>query len=379
MAGVCAPTAGAGAPGAAAPVDALPPAAAAPVDALPSTAAPSSPPPPESATPRCIVTAFRRPYLAPGCAVFADFFGLASIVPTLPVFLLAWASSQGVVGDEGAQWARRWVGAILTAQSFAKMPGHLFWGVQSAKLGSRKALTVVMLLNVTFFAVTALFSIDGIPLGAVAALLAVRLLAGFAVPTVPAFVFLFDRQEPGPALVASIGKFGGFILSGLTLGGAAVAVPFGEPFAIWGGVMGLSTAIALLALLPVYFAPPVLDNIVAMRKNKPEGIRRALATRARSYCSGLVSSSLRLSLVSSPSPLPLLSSLLSTHSPCDPLRRGRRPTCLRATGVHLARADVVCERLDGGHPGSAARRPLRALLRLQSARHRRVRDRTPAA
>ena len=101
-----------------------------------------------------------------------------------------------------------------------------------------------MLLNVTFFAVTALFSIDGIPLGAVAALLAVRLLAGFAVPTVPAFVFLFDRQEPGPALVASIGKFGGFILSGLTLGGAAVAVPFGEPFAIWGGVMGLSTPTA---------------------------------------------------------------------------------------------------------------------------------------
>ena len=221
---------------------------------------------------------FNKPFLAPGCAVFADFFGLACMVPTLPIFLVAWASSQGLVGDDGVVWARRWVGLILTAQSFAKMPGHLFWGVQSAKLGSRAAMAIVMSLNAIMFAASAFFAVSGLPLDAVAALLAVRLLAGFFVPTVPAFCFLFDRQEPGPALVASIGKFGGFILSGLTLGGAVVAVPFGEPFAVWGGVTGLSTGIALLALVPVFYAPPVLEDVVAMRKQKPEGIRRALVT-----------------------------------------------------------------------------------------------------
>ena len=64
--------------------------------------------------------------------------------------------------------------------------------------------------------------------------------------------------------------------AGLTLGGAAVAIPFGGPSAIWAGVCLLSAGIALLVLVPVYKAPPVLGHIVQMRKQKPEGVLTAL-------------------------------------------------------------------------------------------------------
>ena len=122
------------------------------------------------------------------------------------------------------------------AQSFAKIPGHLLWGVQSSKFGGRAVLSFVMVLNAITFAASALFAISGLPLNAIVGLLGVRLLAGFCAPIVPGFVFLFERQEPGPALVASVGKIGGGILTGLTLGGVAVAIPFGAPAAIWAGV-----------------------------------------------------------------------------------------------------------------------------------------------
>ena len=164
------------------------------------------------------------------------------------------------------------------AQSFAKIPGHLLWGVQSGKFGGRVVLFFVMVLNAITFAASAVFAISGLPLNAIVGLLGVRLLAGFCAPIVPGFVFLFERQEPGPALVASVGKIGGGILTGLTLGGVAVAIPFGAPAAIWAGVCLLSAAMALLVLIPVYKAPPVLTHVVAMRKQKPVGVRKALLT-----------------------------------------------------------------------------------------------------
>lgn len=133
-----------------------------------------------------------------------------------------------------------------------------------------------MVCNAIAFGASALFAIHGMPLDVVVGLLAVRLLAGLAAPIVPSLVFLFERQEPGPALVASVGKIGGGILTGLTLGGAAVAIPFGGPSAIWAGVCLLSAGIALLVLVPVYKAPPVLGHIVQMRKQKPEGVLTAL-------------------------------------------------------------------------------------------------------
>ena len=58
-------------------------------------------------------------------------------------------------------------------------------------------------------------------------------LAGFFAPIVPAFVFLFDRQAPSAELVAAIGKLGGMILAGLTLGSASVGLPFGSAAAVW--------------------------------------------------------------------------------------------------------------------------------------------------
>ena len=221
---------------------------------------------------------FAKPWLAPAGVCFADFFGLNSTVPTLPIFLLAWGSTL-LAREEAVEWARTWTGLILTTQSLAKIPGHLLWGIQCSKFGSRPIVTLVTFMNGIAFAATAVFAIGGLPLGAVAGLLAVRLCAGFCAPVVPGFCFLFDRQAPGPQLVASIGKIGGGILSGLTLGGAVIAIPFGGPSAIWIGVCLLSSAIAFLVLVPVHLAPPVLDYVVAMRKKKPEGVRTALQSR----------------------------------------------------------------------------------------------------
>jgi MFS family permease len=219
---------------------------------------------------------FQKPWLAASSACFADFFGLNSLTPTLPIFLLAWATVVLGPGNAAAAWSRTWTGAILTTQSFAKIAGHLIWGTASARLGARTVLLLVMVCNAIAFGASALFAIHGMPLDVVVGLLAVRLLAGLAAPIVPSLVFLFERQEPGPALVASVGKIGGGILTGLTLGGAAVAIPFGGPSAIWAGVCLLSAGIALLVLVPVYKAPPVLGHIVQMRKQKPEGVLTAL-------------------------------------------------------------------------------------------------------
>lgn len=221
---------------------------------------------------------FTSTWLAPGAVCFADFFGLNCTVPTLPVFLLAWASTT-LTESEATDWSRTWSGLILSAQALAKMPGHLVWGRVSAKLGSRPTVTVVMVLNAVAFAASALFAIGGLPLGAVAGLLVVRLLAGFFAPIVPAFVFLFDRQAPSPQLVAAIGKLGGMILAGLTLGSASVGLPFGSAAAVWAGVCALSALVALLVLIPVYTAPPVLADVAASARRKPEGVRKALGSR----------------------------------------------------------------------------------------------------
>ena len=221
---------------------------------------------------------FDRPWLAPTLACFSDFFGLNCTVPTLPIFLLAWGSTRLATREDAVVWARFWTGCILTTQSVAKIPGHLLWGIQSGRVGGKPVLQLVLVLNALAFAASAIFAAHGLPSRAVIGLLVVRLFAGVSAPIVPAFVFLFERQEPGPALVASVGKIGGGILSGLTLGAAAVAIPFGEPAANWAGISLLSAAIALLVLIPVHLSPPILEHVVATRRKPPEGVRRALLT-----------------------------------------------------------------------------------------------------
>ena len=160
---------------------------------------------------------FSKPWFAASAACFSDFFGLNCLTPALPIFLRAWASTV-LTREDAINWARTWTGAILTFQSCAKIPGHLLWGVLSGKYGGRTILLLVMTLNVITFAASAIFAINGLPLASVAFLLVIRLLAGFFAPIVPGFVYLFERQEPGPELVASVGKIGGGILLGLTLG-----------------------------------------------------------------------------------------------------------------------------------------------------------------
>ena len=65
--------------------------------------------------------------------VFADFFGLAVILPTLPFFMEE-------IGAGDTQVQEIWVGGIISAQYFFVLPGNLIWGYLCDRISSRRAL-----------------------------------------------------------------------------------------------------------------------------------------------------------------------------------------------------------------------------------------------
>lgn len=110
-------------------------------------------------------------------ATFADYFGLATMTPTLPFYL-------GELGI-GAATVASWTGAILSAQFGAVVVGNLVWGNVADRLGARRALQLTMLGDVVFFSATAFAR-------SAPELLLVRLLAGASTPLVPALSFIFE-------------------------------------------------------------------------------------------------------------------------------------------------------------------------------------------
>ena len=133
-------------------------------------------------------------------ATFADYFGLALLIPALPFLLdeLGFSETQVPV----------WNGIITTSQFAAIILGNLVWGVVADRYGSQRALACAMIGDTVFFAMTAAapFGLRGTPAGVMLA--AVRAGAGFCTPLVSALVFIFDRAESPRALVKGLGDYG---------------------------------------------------------------------------------------------------------------------------------------------------------------------------
>lgn len=115
--------------------------------------------------------------------VFADYFGLALIQPTLPFFLALIAPDRMEV----------WTGAILSVQFLFVVPGNLFWGYLTDRLGSRRTLQLTIIGDAMCFLGTAFCTSP-------VSLLCVRACAGFCSPLVPGLANIFENVSPKDAV-----------------------------------------------------------------------------------------------------------------------------------------------------------------------------------
>lgn len=111
-----------------------------------------------------------------GCAsILVDFIGLGMIAPILP----------GIVSSQS-------VGDILTAQYLAVVVGQVAVAALSDVIGRRRVIAIVMLLDALLFGATG-FTKD------VSALVALRLLAGFAAPVALGISYVAEVSAGLPA------------------------------------------------------------------------------------------------------------------------------------------------------------------------------------
>ena len=176
------------------------------------------------------------PRTAPAAlCVLVDCFGLVTIAPMLP-YLLAEVDQ---LDDPDA-----WLGPIMSAQAAMGLVGHLVWGALSDRWGARPVLAIVMAGNAACFLATAYAVMPE-------HLIAVRALAGFFTPLVPATAFVLERAQ-GSELVAAFGTQAAAALSGSMMADAAVA--FLYPSVGWSGVNTISAVAAALATLSLLSA-----------------------------------------------------------------------------------------------------------------------------
>ena len=188
-------------------------------------------PPPEADGP----PPTRASTIPPLLCVFADFFGLAMLQPTLPFYL----------ADISAGNIEIWTGAILSVQFIAVIPGNLVWGYLTDRLGSRRCLQITMLGDTMCFFATAFCAHP-------AALLGVRACAGFCSPLVPALAYVFEHV-PAKDAVKTMGQYGVCVMAAYLVGAGAIASVY--PTIHWQGVNLLSTSVAAVAILPISLTP----------------------------------------------------------------------------------------------------------------------------
>eukprot|EP00966_Prymnesium_polylepis_P243744 5636784-Prymnesium_polylepis.2 len=90
-------------------------------------------------------------------ATFADYVGLALLVPSVPFYL----SELGMTDEEVPVWN----GVITTAQFAAVVVGNTVWGRVSDRTSSKLALQAAMVGDTVFFALSAVapFGLRGAP------------------------------------------------------------------------------------------------------------------------------------------------------------------------------------------------------------------------
>eukprot|EP00277_Geminigera_cryophila_P000424 CAMPEP_0179414062 /NCGR_PEP_ID=MMETSP0799-20121207/5449_1 /TAXON_ID=46947 /ORGANISM="Geminigera cryophila, Strain CCMP2564" /LENGTH=496 /DNA_ID=CAMNT_0021186611 /DNA_START=85 /DNA_END=1575 /DNA_ORIENTATION=- len=176
--------------------------------------------------------------------VFADYFGLSVLQPTLPFFI------EEI--DPNTDKLELWTGAILSAQFIAVIPGNLFWGYLTDRLGSRLTLQITIAGDALCFLGTA-FCKDAL------SLLFVRACAGFFSPLVPALANIFEIV-PAKDAVAAMGRFGMCVMGAYIVGSGLVGVVYESIH--WSGVNFVTTAVAVLAIVPISLTalPPKIDR-----------------------------------------------------------------------------------------------------------------------
>lgn len=167
--------------------------------------------------------------------VFADYFGLALIQPTLPFYL----------ADISPDNVEIWVGAILSIQFVFVIPGNLVWGYLTDRLGSRRTLQLTIAGDALCFLATA-FCTER------ASLLVVRACAGFCSPLVPALSYIFEIV-PAQDAVKAMGRFGMCVMGAYLLGSGAIALFYDLVY--WCGVNLIAVGVAVLGLLVITLTP----------------------------------------------------------------------------------------------------------------------------
>ena len=204
--------------------------------------------------------------------VFADYFGLALIQPTLP-FYLAEISPDNV---------EIWVGAILSIQFVFVIPGNLVWGYLTDRLGSRRTLQLTMTGDLLCFLATAFCTQP-------TTLLVVRACAGFCSPLVPALSNVFEIV-PAEDVVKAMGRFGMCVMAAYLFGSGAIALFY--DLISWSGVNLIAVGAAALGLGTMTLTP------VPPKKERQQatGVGQALRSgdflthAATGLCSGFMMS-----------------------------------------------------------------------------------------
>ena len=206
--------------------------------------------------------------------VFADYFGLALIQPTLPFFLAEIAPDNVEV----------WAGAILSIQFAFVIPGNLAWGYLTDRLGSRRTLQLTIAGDALCFLGTALCTQPE-------TLLVVRACAGFCSPLVPALTNIFEIV-PDKDAVKAMGRFGMCVMASYLLGSGLIALLY--DVVGWAGVNLVAVGVAALGLGAVTLTPVPLKK----ERQPATGVRQALRSgdflthAATGLCSGFTMSSI---------------------------------------------------------------------------------------
>lgn len=162
-------------------------------------------------------------------SVCVDYIGMASLGPLLPYYL---RDHCAVAPAEIAAWT----GAITSSQFGGVVVGCLAWGVASDRLGPKRAVLLTTAGDAALFTASA-FATDP------ATLLALRLLAGFSSPLVPALAYAFGRVDA----VSASSYYAFAVVLGMALGNAML--PLGDGPVGWMGVACISGGLAAAALL----------------------------------------------------------------------------------------------------------------------------------
>ena len=204
--------------------------------------------------------------------VFADFYGLSAIMPMIPFHL---QDTSGLSIDE----ATLWFGFISSAQYGGVILGCIFWGLASDAFSPMRSVQITIAGDVVIFAASGFASTP-------AALLGVRVAAGFFSPLVPSVAYVFSTVATTDALRAA-SAHAASVLAGYGLGTASIALY--EPLG-FKGTGFLCASIALAALLATPLAPGGAcsasrsaaggdANEASASKAAPEGVQAALRSR----------------------------------------------------------------------------------------------------